>query len=153
MGTYYYITGTYQASWSTANTTTTFNDNSAGDSTTGVSGTGSPPTITAFFDNGSSQTLGSWQFTEQYQSVAGVAWILEGSTNSTSWTTINSGTVAYAGGSPVTTNQTGSGTYRYFRLSLSQTGYSGGAPISLTDWRMTLFTVTHAKGAEFFCFF
>lgn len=143
IGNYYYTLDQFAASWSTANSTTKLNDGSPGDSTTFVNSTYlKPSNLTAFYDNGSQTTLNSYQFT-YLLGVASIpdSWgaILEGSNDTTSWTTIDDQTSnTLALGSITTYSKTSlSVSYRYFRLSLTDSDVASATMIVLYDWRMT----------------
>jgi hypothetical protein len=140
---YYYQIGSSQAAWNTSNPTQVLNDGSAGDTSTSIAadyfydGTHSTGLIalTAFYDAGSSKQVTGWQFTAKCQ--IGYAWVIEGSNDTTTWTSLGNGS-STATGSFVTYKYS---TYdweqfRYFRLSVYCTGEYDR--LSLFDWRMTL---------------
>lgn len=140
---YYYTVGTVQDSWSTSNPTQVLNDGSLGDTNTDVSddyfydGVHSTSTIaiTAFYDAGSSKQLTGWQMTTTCS--ANYQWILEGSNDSTSWTTLGTGSITTTGSAVTTKYSTYNwSTFRYYRLSVYLTGEYNR--LSLSDWRLTL---------------
>lgn len=140
MPTYYFTNNAYQSAWSTANSTTALNDGSPGDTSTfiGPSSFANPASQTAFYDFGVNGTISANQFTFilSVGSTTPVgSWILEGSTNSTVWSTITSGALPFTAGSATVSSPSISGTYRYYRLSIK----SGTLDIiALSDWRPTV---------------
>ena len=153
MGTYSYTSGTYQATYSTTNPTTLFNDGSPGDTSTGQAGNNSTSSvITGFYDNGSVALLTVNQFTSYCSSLSsGIAgaWILESSTDSISWSTVASGTNNGKQANPalaVTVTSSGlSVSCRYLRKSVKVNG--GAAVINfLSDWRPTFLGLRRRGG-------
>lgn len=149
MSTYYYVQGQNLATWSTANSTTTQDDNSTGDTSTGVANTGPgtfvPALLTVFYDNGSQMTISGMQFTGANTPVGspGTAgtWTLYGSNDHSTWTSITSGTTVITSDSSFHTYTASSlsGTYQYYRLGVQCNAGSGGKSTwNQTDWRLTL---------------
>ena len=148
-GTYYlggYGIVSSPLAWTTANgTTTNWSDGSAGDTST-FNGAGAPG-YSAFYDNGAAGAISAAQFTCQLNNASvgnPTAYLLEGSNDTTTWTSISSGnTVAVGNGSTGvfgTNSLTGlSGTYRYYRLTIGSPFSPTGSPgLQLSDWRMTI---------------
>lgn len=149
--TYYYISGTYQSAWDTTNTTTAFDDGSADDTSTSVaSPVTSIATLTAFLDYSVAGTISANRFTYTVN-LSGLhgEWILEGTNNTGgAWTTLDSGSInAVAGAAATITSSSLSGSYRYYRLSISESN-SGPARFVLSDWRPTIVATPTSKAVD-----
>ena len=138
-GSYYYAGG-YQTAWSTSNPTSYLNDNSPGDTVTSPTAT-FPQSY--FYNNASPADITGYQFTYSFTTCSGVvvggskSFILEGSWDTSTWASINSGTLSSSG---TYTNSSITGTYRYFRLSVQDTTCNGIRLGSVSDWRNTVTT-------------
>ena len=160
---YFYSLSSNTAAWATGISTSNLDDGSAGDTSTGISQTSPagfvPALMTLFYDAGSSQAINAIQFTMRNTPTgapgSGGTWTLEGSDDSSSWTSIATGTGTITQNSTFQTyNPTGlSGSFRYYRLGINCPAGGGGSCTALvTDWRLT-FGAGSAKGGQFLAFF